>query len=89
MADRDGIQVAIKVMNDVNSMCTMMLTAADRVIEVASNIDGLVAVQAKKDKLIEGLTALGVDLTALNTDKTTAVNAANAVKSAVQELTKY
>ena len=89
MATRDSIQISIKVINEVNRMSTILRSAAESVLAISSNIDGLIAIQDKLDILTEGLTALGVNISNLNSDKTGMVNMANNIKNNIPELTDF
>ena len=86
---RDDLQIAQVVIADINRMGVVLRRAAEAALAINSKIDGLIAIQDKKDKLIAGLAALDVNLAQLNSDKTTIENTANGILSAIDELTTY
>jgi len=89
MATRDSIQIADKTIKQINQMGEILRNAANSVITLASQIDGLTAITEKKAILLDGLNALQINIAELNNDKTTMVDIANYINNNVPALTTW
>jgi len=88
MANRDSIQIALKVIEQINTTTIILRRAAENVTGILNSIESFTADNDKKDILIEGLQALDINLADLNSDKNTIKSTATGVLNNIPELTE-
>lgn len=86
--NEDSYQIARNVVEQINSMKTMLRSTADSVNGMINNMESLLVDNTKKNILIDGLTALDIDIEGLKASKDTIKTVIDTIRKDIPELTK-
>lgn len=89
MATRDEIQIALRIIGEINRQARELRNDAYDVVVMNGQLDNLVADTDKRQKVINGLNGLGVNLTELNDERNSIKALAQYVLDNIPEETKF
>ena len=89
MADRVEIKLAIDTIALINRMGETLRSAADTTINQQNDrLNAIIDGGANQTKLVNGLTALGIDVGDLNTDRNAMISAAQHIMDNIDAIVK-